>query len=175
MEEVEIRRLRRSKYVRITIRDEASILVTAPKTTPKYFIQAFLAEKKEWIRRQKEEMAARSESILADHSKEQFKKYKKEALKIAKKKVRQWNALYQYNVGDIRVKRMRTQWGSCSSKQNLNFNYKIYFLPEELQDYLVVHEICHLKEMNHSPRFWKLVEQAVPDYQKLRKTLRQLK
>lgn len=175
MIDYQLRRLKRSKYVRISIRDDASILVTAPKHTSIQFIETFIREKRGWITRKQQEMKQYAESLLADHSKEQFDQYKKEALKTAKKKVGEWNKVFEFKVNEVRVKRMRTQWGSCSSNKNLNFNYKIYFLPEELQDYLVVHEICHLKEMNHSAQFWKLVGQAIPDYKQKRKILKNLK
>ncbi|NBS67881.1 M48 family peptidase [bacterium] len=66
----------------------------------------------------------------------------------------------------------RTRWGSCSKRGNLNFNYRILFLPPHLADYLIVHELCHLKEFNHSPRFWALVAQGCPNYHACKKELR---
>lgn len=63
-------------------------------------------------------------------------------------------------------------WGSCSKKGNLNFNWRLIQLPPELADYVIVHELCHLKELNHSQRFWDLVGQAIPDYKERRQALR---
>jgi len=77
---------------------------------------------------------------------------------------------FQYNA--VRVKAMRSQWGSCSPKKNLNFNVKIMFLPDTLVDYVVVHELCHLKELNHGKRFWNLVERILPDYLEREKELK---
>jgi predicted metal-dependent hydrolase len=91
---------------------------------------------------------------------------------IAKAKVKQWNLYYNFSHRKISVKNQKTRWGSCSKKGNLNFNYKIVHLPENLVNYLVVHELCHLKEFNHSKNFWSLVGQTVPDYKKLRRELR---
>ena len=73
----------------------------------------------------------------------------------------------------IFVKSQKTIWGSCSSKKNLNFNWKIYFTTSELIEYLVIHEVCHLKHMNHSNDYWKLVESLCPEYKRLRKELKE--
>lgn len=81
-------------------------------------------------------------------------------------KVEHWNQFYHYPIGQIRTKDVKTRWGSCSSLGNLNFNYKILFLPEHLQDYIVVHELCHLRQMNHGPNFWNLVAETIPEYKK---------
>ena len=78
-------------------------------------------------------------------------------------------------VGKIAIRNQKSRWGSCSKKGNLNFNYKLFFLPPEIRDYVIVHEICHIKEFNHGKGFWDLVGEVVPDYRELRKKLRGLK
>lgn len=74
--------------------------------------------------------------------------------------------------GQIRVKEQKTRWGSCSGRGNLNFNWKLVMAPPEILDYVVVHELCHLKEMNHSRRFWQTVERVLPDYRECRNWLK---
>ncbi|NCT55398.1 M48 family metallopeptidase [bacterium] len=71
----------------------------------------------------------------------------------------------------ITVKRVSSIWGSCSSKQNLNYNYKLAFCPLWVIDYVVAHEVCHLKHKNHSKRFWDLVESLHPKYKTAKKWL----
>lgn len=84
------------------------------------------------------------------------------------------NKFYNYNINRIAIKNTKTRWGSCSSKGNLNFNYKIIYLESKFVDYLIVHELCHLGEMNHSKRFWALVEKTIPDYIKINKQLKKI-
>jgi Predicted metal-dependent hydrolase len=85
-----------------------------------------------------------------------------------------YNQHYQLSWNRVAIRNQRRCWGSCSSLCNLNFNYKVLFLPTHLQDYIVVHEMCHLKEMNHGPRFWALVGEQFPEYASARLELRQL-
>ncbi len=75
--------------------------------------------------------------------------------------------------GRITIRSQRTRWGSCSSKGNLNFNCLLLLCPEAVQDYVVVHELCHRKELNHSPKFWAEVERICPDYKTHRKWLKE--
>lgn len=77
--------------------------------------------------------------------------------------------------GRIFIRDQKTRWGSCSSRGNLNFNWRIAMLPPALADYVVVHELCHLIEFNHSPKFWALVGRAVPEYKQLRRHLRSIR
>ena len=74
--------------------------------------------------------------------------------------------------GQVTLRLQRTRWGSCSSKGNLNFNALLALAPPEVLDYVVVHELCHRKEMNHSPRFWALVASVLPDYEIPRRWLK---
>lgn len=119
---------------------------------------------------------ARSDSIidsnpdLSDHSRGHFVTNKKSALQFCTHKVEQRNATLWWNYNKITVKSLKTKRWSCSSQWNLNFNYKLMFLPEQMADYVIVHELCHLREMNHGPKFWKLVEEVYgPEWKKWRK------
>lgn len=82
-------------------------------------------------------------------------------------------AQMQVEVGRISIKEQKTRWGSCSSKGNLNFNWKLILMPERIMDYVVVHELAHRKQMNHSAAFWKEVEAILPDYSERRQWLRE--
>ena len=97
---------------------------------------------------------------------------KEQARAVIMQKVLQFNAQLGYEYNRVSIKNQKTCWGSCSRKKNLNFNYKLLFLPERLQDYVIVHELAHLKEFNHSKNFWALVANIIPDHQEARKELR---
>lgn len=90
--------------------------------------------------------------------------YKERARECVTERVHHWNQHYHVQFGRISIRNQRSRWGSCSTKGNLNFNYRIVFLPERLIDYVVVHELCHLLEFNHSAQFWSHVERTMPDY-----------
>lgn len=79
---------------------------------------------------------------------------------------------FREKIKDIKLKYMKTRWGSCSKLRNINLSVKLFFVPIDLMEYVVVHELAHLIEMNHSKRFWKLVEKVMPDYKEKRKMLK---
>jgi predicted metal-dependent hydrolase len=101
----------------------------------------------------------------------EYKKHKAEALALVMGRIEYFNAHYNFKYKKISIKQQRTRWGSCSRQGNLNFNYKLLFLPEQLRDYVIVHELCHLNQFNHSPAFWQLVAQTFPRAKALRKQL----
>jgi hypothetical protein len=101
-----------------------------------------------------------------------FLEYKNQAREIVEEKIARFNSFYNLNFNKIRIKNQKTRWGSCSKKGNLNFNYKIVFLESKMADYLVVHELCHLAEFNHSRSFWNLVAKTIPDYSKINRELK---
>ncbi len=105
-------------------------------------------------------------------SQAQYASYKEQARTLVHARLEAFNELYGFTYNRVAIKNQKTMWGSCSKRGNLNFNYRIAFLPPELADYVIVHELCHLKEFNHSQAFWNLVAQTIPDYAVRRRALR---
>ena len=101
-----------------------------------------------------------------------YKENKVKALLIIKDRIEYFNTIYNFKWNRIVIRNQKTRWGSCSKKGNLNFNYKIALLPPKSADYIIVHELCHLGEFNHSQKFWDLVAKTIPDYKEIRKDLR---
>lgn len=99
---------------------------------------------------------------------------KREALALVVARVEYFNQSYRCSINRITIRNQRRRWGSCSARGNLNFNYRLVKLPPALVDYIIVHELCHLRELNHSERFWALVAQALPDFHVRRRELRRI-
>lgn len=161
-----------ARGVRISVHADGSVVVTKPSRMPRVFAEAFVKSKQAWIKAQIEEVEKRPKKLLAHYSAKDFKEHKQVAYALAHNRVLYFNQFYKCEVQSITIRNQKTRWGSCSRKGNLNFNYKIVFLPEELADYIIVHELCHLKEMNHSKAFWNLVEEQVPDYKERKKAIK---
>ncbi len=170
--EYTLKAIKRSKRLRIVVKSGGDVIVSKPKLVPQYIVNKFLIQKSKWLLSMIEKMEKIPKKRTAKESKEDFEKYKAQALKIAETKVRHFSKIYNLKYNNIYIKNQSTRWGSCSKKGNLNFNYKIALLSDELADYLVVHEICHLGEFNHSKKFWELVAKTIPNYLVLRKQLK---
>lgn len=99
--------------------------------------------------------------------------FKKEAKDILTQRSRHFSSLLGLTFNKVRVKSLSSRWGSCSNMNNLNFNWKVILCPPEYADYLIVHELCHLRHRNHSAEFWAEVSKILPDYKRLRKALKQ--
>ncbi|MBT4153245.1 MAG: M48 family metallopeptidase, partial [Candidatus Magasanikbacteria bacterium] len=170
MGEYTFRRSKRAKRLRIEIDARGGVLVVAPERMSQRIIDTFIKEKKSWIQKHVRGMQQKEPTKLSDHSPAQYQKYKERARALTHKKLKHWNEFYGFEYNQVRIKNMKTRWGSCSSEKNLNFHYKLLFLSEEQQDYLIVHELCHLRYMSHGPRFWGLVERTIPNYKRIRKS-----
>ena len=103
-----------------------------------------------------------------------YLEHKEAARELLLARLTYWNQHYGFEYNRVAIRNQRRCWGSCSSNRNLNFSYKLMFLPECLMDYVIVHELCHLKEMNHGLKFWQLVGAAMPDYKERRAELRRI-
>jgi predicted metal-dependent hydrolase len=103
-----------------------------------------------------------------------FLEHKSPARRAITERCKFFADLYGVQLKRIAIKDTKTRWGSCSKLGNLNFTYKLIFLPKELMDYVVIHEICHLLEFNHSSKFWAQVARTVPHYKKIIKEMQSI-
>ncbi len=170
-----IKKSRRARRLRITIRGSGEVFVTVPWLMSVRKAKKFVEEKNDWIVKNLEKIKINNKSnLLNKGSRKDYLQHKKVARELVKLKLEEFNKIYNFKYNRISIRNQRTRWGSCSSKKNLNFNYRIVFLPEKLVDYLVVHELCHLGEMNHSRSFWELTERAISNSKSVAKELRKL-
>lgn len=163
------------KTIAIEIKSDVSVLVRAPFFMKDAEIQKFVKEKERWITEHLKKAAERqlkTENVQKLTMKE-VNQLADLALDVIPKKVRYYAEKMNVSYGRITIRNQRTRWGSCSGKGNLNFNCLLMLTPDEVIDYVVVHELCHLIEMNHSPAFWKQVELVMPDYKKYRQWLKE--
>jgi len=169
--EYTLRRSTRSRQVRLTVRPGGAVVVTAPQWLGMNVIDRFLQSKKQWIL---EKLKLLSGVVpIRSSTRKQYLEHREQARKVILERLEYWNERYHFSYGRVCIKDQHSMWGSCSRKGNLNFNYRLLFLAAELQDYVVVHELCHLKEPNHSKRFWALVSETLPDYNQRRMQLKQ--
>lgn len=158
--------------MRIAVYCDGSVVVTAPFKLGLTVIEKFIADKKEWVLNKIKFFKNADKKAIRVFSRKDYLENKIKALKIAHERVEYFNKIYKYSFNKICIKNQKTRWGSCSRKGNLNFNYKIAFLSPTQRDYIIVHELCHLQEFNHSINFWALVGKALPDYLEIKKELR---
>ncbi len=172
----DIKKSARAKHIRITIKPDASVVVTLPHRLATSRADSFVNEKRDWIEKKvsliQKRIKQSPHSLIPKNNKKDFEGYKQEALMLVQKRLLHFNIYYRYAWDTIAVKNITSRWGSCSKQRNLNFSYRILFLSPEVADYLVVHELCHLGEFNHSKKFWALVEQTIPNYKELRLQLK---
>ncbi len=105
-------------------------------------------------------------------SRKEYLAHKELARQLVMERLEHYNQFYGFKYHKVTIRNQKTRWGSCSKAGNLNFSYKIALLPPRLADYIIVHELCHLAQFNHSRAFWELVEQQFPDHRELRKQLK---
>ena len=164
----------RRKTLSIQIENAGRILVRAPLGLPEAEIRRFVEEKRGWIEKHLAQVSRREEAArqASRITPEEMHQLGNEALAWFPPRVRFFAERLGIRYGRITIRNQKTRWGSCSSAGNLNFNCLLMLCPEEVRDYVIVHELCHRKEMNHSPRFWAEVEKVLPEYRKALKWLK---
>jgi len=169
-----LKKSRRARQMRLTIYCDGRMVATVPQRFSSSVLEQFILEKSNWIIKKIDYFKNFSHKEFWANSPGDFLKYKEKARELALERVEHFNQFYRFEHGKICIRNQKTRWGSCSKNGNLSFNYKIVFLSPLLADYVIVHEICHLREFNHSARFWDLVGKTMADYKRLRKEVRRL-
>lgn len=164
--EVEVTRSQRRTLL-IGITEALSVYVRAPHRTSDAQIRRFVREREDWVHAHKKHLQKRLEEAqaLPPLSAQEIAELKKQARVMVTARVEKYAQALGLSYGRIAIRCQATRWGSCSGKGNLNFNCLLALVPDEVLDYVVVHELCHLKELNHSPRFWAQVKAAMPEYE----------
>ena len=169
----------RRRTLGLEVRADGRVILRAPKGLSNQAVMDFVKERQAWIvqkwfeteriRRQKAERPPRdyeqNPALEAQYRKEARRRITERAAYFAEK--------MGVDYGRIAIKAAKTRWGSCSARGNLNFHWKLILMPPAILDYVVVHELAHRIEMNHSPRFWAQVERILPDYRERRKWLKE--
>lgn len=171
---IEIIRSRR-KTIAIQIKPDLSVVVRAPYGISKREINEFVERKYDWIERKLQEMSRRKEE-QKNHShltEAQVKELARKALEYIPSRVEYYAPIVGVDYNRITIRNQKTRWGSCSSKGNLNFNCFLMMAPPDVIDYVVVHELCHRKQMNHSKEFWDEVASVCPEYKEARNWLKE--
>lgn len=158
------------KTMAIQVNSDLTVTVRAPMRTSSKEIERILQEKESWIRESmnklQEKKALHEAEKTEPLSYAEIQKLADKALEYIPGRVAHFSKQVGVNYGRITIRNQKTRWGSCSSKGNLNFNCLLMLAPPEVIDYVVVHELCHRKEMNHSKAFWYEVAKILPDYKK---------
>ncbi|MBR2889230.1 MAG: M48 family metallopeptidase [Oscillospiraceae bacterium] len=155
------------KTLALQIEPDGTLVVRAPRRMPKTAIDAFILEKRDWIEKHRPR-----QPVLPGFTEREIRDLGQRALEYIPGRVEYFAPLVGVTYGNITIRNQRTRWGSCSSRGNLNFNCLLMLVPPEVLDYVVVHELCHRKEMNHSPKFWAEVARVLPDYESRRQWLK---
>ncbi len=153
----------RSKRKTLAIQIKNSqVIVRAPFLTPQQRIDEFVLQHLKWIEKH---LPVAEENVVPITAKE-LDELAHKALQYIPERVGHYAKLLGVSYGKITIRNQRTRWGSCSAKGNLNFNCLLMLAPYEVIDSVIVHEVCHLKELNHSNRFYKNVYSIYPEYEK---------
>lgn len=167
--------LKRSKRksISVEISREAKIIVRAPLKMSVKDIKAFLNSKSQWIDKHLSDAKDKLATMPRKLTEAEKNELRKNAKILITKRVEYFAKLMGVEYKRISVKFQKTRFGSCSTKKNLNFNALIALMSPEILDYVIVHELSHLKEMNHSATFWHEVEKVIPNYKQKRKWLKE--
>lgn len=166
----QLNRNSRVRGMKITIHPGGVIKVSVSPWIPKFAVDSFVSSKTGWIQKHVVRMKQLPvKSPINDRS--EFLRLRPTAQSLVTARLEHFNRHYGLKWTSITIRNQSTRWGSCNARGHLSFNYRLAQVLPELADYVVVHELCHLGQLNHSPKFWALVSETLPNYKSLRRKL----
>ena len=158
------------KTIAIEITRQGEVIVRCPRLMTRLAVNRFVVSREDWIADHLAKITAmpKQQALTPEARKELAQQAKADI----PRRVAHYAPIVGVDYGTVTIRAQRTRWGSCTGKGNLNFNFLLMLAPEEVRDYVVVHELCHRLEMNHSQAFWAQVERVLPDYRSSKKWLK---
>lgn len=157
----------------IEVKGDMTVVVRAPKRLSNKVIQSFVEEKTPWINKALEKMAQRAQGPQDPPlTKEELAALTDRAKRTLPPLVQEWARQMGQTVGRVSIRHQSSRWGSCSAKGNISLNCLLLLCPPAVMEYVIIHELCHLKHLNHSGAFWAMVESYCPDYKEYKDWLK---
>ena len=175
METIKIVKSNRKTFS-LEVKRDGSVILRAPIFASNRQIEEFYYKNKAWLEKhiiENEKRMEESGSCPA-FTDDEIKAFKVRAKQYVPQRVEYWAEIIGVKYNSVSIRAQKTRWGSCSSKGNLNFNCLLMLTDTEAIDYVVIHELCHIKELNHSKRFWSLVETYMPNYKEVQKRIKSM-
>ena len=166
------------KTIAVQVTRDGRVLVRSPRNCSAGYIDSFVSKNESWVLKhlalaeERKELDGGPPPSAPPLSAKDRSRYIEIARDIFTRKTEYYARIMGVSFGRISIREQKTRWGSCSSKGNLNFNWRLILAPEEVLDYVVVHELAHRREMNHSKAFYAIVESVLPDYRRAQKWLK---
>jgi len=162
----------RAKRLRLAVYCNGDLVVTQPRFLKSEIVDNFIRAKANWILKKIDDSSRAKMNPLNSLTRRDYLNNREAARKLILERLEYFNNFYNFKYKRVMIRDQRTRWGSCSHQGSLNFNFRIFYLKAEVRDYVIVHELCHLQEFNHSARFWKLVARTIPNFCALRRELK---
>lgn len=167
----EIRKNKRARNITLRFSATQGVIVSQPYYLPYRAGKFFMDHNTAWLEKRLKHFEKHGVPRELKGKRSEYLQNKEMARRFIKTRLLYFNEFYKFKYRNISIRNNSSRWGSCSAKGNINFHYKLALIDQKLADYVIVHELCHLKQMNHSKKFWELIAQTIPDYKLRRKSL----
>jgi predicted metal-dependent hydrolase len=166
-----IRHPRARRYV-IRVRSDGSVRVTVPRWGSRRHAELFAEQQRPWIERQRAHVRELA-TYRPAYSPDTIKELRRQAARELPVQLLRLAEHHGLQMSRISVRNQRSRWGSCSPSGHICLNWRLVLMPDSVRDYVLIHELMHLRRLDHSRHFWRLVAHACPDYQNARRWLRE--
>jgi predicted metal-dependent hydrolase len=162
----------RAKRYLIRVKGDGSVRVTIPRSGSRRYAELFADEHRSWIERQRARIGATRDRRL-EYTPEAIEELRLQAWAMLPPQLHRLAANHGLVVSRVSVRDQRSRWGSCSPSGHICLNWRLMLMPDHVREYVLIHELMHLRRLDHSRHFWRLVAHACPGYKQARQWLRE--